>query len=196
VDAILRQPRADRWRVWLRSSDTAVRAGRCVRALIGAGLATSLLLLAATLVLGRPVPGSWWLMAAAFPLLFAGQVWSVGIVAARPVGGPNVLAVFEGLVQWQRKAGLTLLLVGACAVLLAVARYPGLDGTQPAGSATPGCTYPVKSSNGDYGCESAHAHEARELSTERGIEGLGTIFLTFQLGVTTAELRRRRARRD
>jgi hypothetical protein len=195
VDAILLPPRADRWRLWLRSSATAVRAGRCVRALTVAGLATSLLLLAATLAIGRPIPGSWWLIAAGFPLLFAGQVWAIGVVAARPVGGPNLLTLFESLARWQRKAGLTLLLVGACALVLALARYPGLDGTQPAGDATPGCAYPVKSANGDYGCETAHAHQARELSTERGIEGLGAIFFTFQLGIATAELRRRRSRR-
>jgi hypothetical protein len=172
-----------------------VRTGRCVRALTVVGLATSLLLLAATFAIGRPVSGSWWLIAASFPLILAGQVWAIGIVAARPISGPNLLTAFDGLAHWHRKAGLTLLLIGACAVVLALARYPGLDGTQPAGDPTPGCAYPVKSSNGDYGCESAHAHQARELSTERGIEGLGAIFFTFQLGIATAELRRRRARR-
>jgi hypothetical protein len=194
VDAILRQPRADRWRIWLRASGGAVRAGRCVRALTAIGLAASLLLFVATLVAGRPVTGSWWVIAAAFPLLFAGQVWAIGVVAARPLKGPNLLALFEGLAAWHRKAVLTLLLIGAFAIVLGLVRYPGLDGTQPAGNSTPGCAYPVRSGNGDYGCESAHAHQARELSTERGIEGLGIVFFTFQLGVATAELRRRRSR--
>jgi hypothetical protein len=180
-----------------------VSRGACTAAAIG--LAFTIAVALATLARGRPVGSANVLLVPGVLVVFAGQAWAIAVLLARrpaerrpkgpwsrrvnrvaserdprkfffdglPVGQANVLAVVA-LLSW----------------LAAMASFPSLASGGPT-SPAPGCPYRLEN-HGSYKCVSRATYIHVGAAEQRFVAGILGGFLVIHLGVSAAELARRR----
>lgn len=153
--------------------------------------------------INRPVSTPALLVALAFPLLFAGQLWVIGILGARaPRRSGNwwtrTMAqmreqsdsrtfLFGSLPTAAAYALLGLAILGWFAAITA---FPALRDGNP-NSPMPGCQWPLNN-HGVVTCVSESRYQDALTGEQRSAGGVLLFFFTFHFGVVADEIARRR----
>jgi hypothetical protein len=182
------------WRGWVIGSTAAVRIGRteCVLAVVA--LATAATIALATLATDRPIPRVGALLFVAFPLAFAGQVWGLATLSARRSNWREMRPrdprrfFFEGLPALPATALVAVFVFGWIAGMLT---FQSLTSGGPT-SGVPSCPYRLVN-HGSYKCVSQHTYVHVGAAEQRFAASIFAGFFAIQLGMSAAELRRRRA---
>jgi hypothetical protein len=181
-----------------------VRVSRWVCRIAALGVTITAAVIIANLVRGRAVSGAAVFLVPGLPAVLMGQVWAMAILSARRSPhqdgtgrrgrrtrerDPRRL-FFAGLRRWQATAILVLFFLGWLSGMTA---FPSLRLGNPA-SPAPGCPYRLVS-HGASTCVSHSTYLAAGAGGQRLAAGILGAFFAMQLGVTAAELARRRTGR-
>jgi hypothetical protein len=166
-------------------------------------MVTALLVVAYTLLAGRPAAGGMSLLALAFPIIFASQLWVIGVLLARRPMQPATKGrlwgtstswpsdtrkfFFEGL---PKALATAFLAVAAAGWLAGMTAWPALARGGPA-SPQPGCRWPLDS-HGTITCVDAAEYHHAGAAEQRFGAGVLLGFFAIHCGAATAELYRRR----
>ncbi len=161
-------PRPSDWQVWLTASPASLRVDRGLAAAAGLGAVVAAVIVLATVVGGRPLPGIGLLLIPGISLLFGGQLWMILVMQART---PRVSGDWRARMSAQMKVqrnprtfffpGLPKYgaygLLGAAflAWLAAMTAIPASSQGSPM-SGTPGCPWPLE----DHGAVTCVSHDA------------------------------------
>lgn len=195
------------WRRWILVGSTSGRICRALAGLdaIAAGIAASVLLF--TIAVGRPLSGVAVLLVVAIPLVFAGQIWTIGVLNARtprPPGGWRARMSAQARAQWNprkfffdalpRSAAYALMGVFYAGWLAGMSAFPALSNGNPV-AATASCRWPLDS-HGIITCVSQGRYDRAGAAGERLAAGVLMGFFTIHLGVALNEIVRRRGEGD
>jgi hypothetical protein len=179
------------WGYWLTHSPGARRLAGCLAVADTAGIAVAVTLIAATLVRGRPIGGTWILLPPGILVLGAGQVWAILLIKARrprgtrrrdwprPASGSisRDLNLYFGPLD--RRVTRT---VAALSVTGIVSFITGIFFTlrgDPAGPGN-GCRYRV-AGHGVYTCVSKTAYDLAGAGDQRIVAGIFLFFVALHL---------------
>lgn len=179
------------WRPFVLESPGALRVGSALRATSGTALAIALAVVVTTLITDRPIPHAGLLLIPAIPIVVAGQLWAIAaMVARRPSRRRDPRAFFfEGLPK--RAANALVAVFYGCWVTAALT-FLSLTSGGP-GSAGAGCRYRLES-HGTFRCVSHATYVHVGAAEQRFASAVLAGFFVIHLGVSAAELVRRRAR--
>lgn len=194
----------EEWTAWILDSRGALRVGRAVCAAVAAGPFVAAAILVANFTRGRAIDGITLLLALAIPTLVAGQVWAIAILLARlnraeggpprwhwpgrGIGWPDPRRLFEGL-PWRLAALFAALFIVSWEI--GSKAFPAITSGTPAPPSRH-CRYRL-TEGGTYTCVSRAKFVAADSGEQRLVAAAFAGFYTFQLAISAAELRRRRA---
>jgi hypothetical protein len=193
---------------WILGSEGALRISRAICVIAGCGLVVSMALVVFDLVYRRQLSGATILLVPAVPAIAAGQIWGLMVLGVRrpqnvrktrwsyrvsaPPGETTAREFFfDGLPKIPSYA---LLAVAAIGWLAAMTAWPGLVNGGPA-SPTAGCPYRLND-HGVYSCVSRRTFDHAGAASQRFASGIVSGFFAIQLGMSAAELARRRRATD
>ncbi len=197
-------PKPSNWQGWPTTSVASLWVDRGLAAAAGLGALVAAVVVLATGLGGRPLPGIGLLLIPGIPLLFGGQLWMILVMQARM---PRVSGGWRAKMSAQMKvqrnprtfffpglpkqAAYGLLGVLFLAWLAAMtAAIPASSQGSPT-SGMPGCPWPLED-HGTITCVSHAAYLQAGAAVERFAAGVIMGFFVIHFGVVTSEIARRR----
>jgi hypothetical protein len=198
------------WRTWITYSRRATQISAAIAVLASLSAAIAAAVVIAALVRGRPLQGISPLLAAAAPLVLAGQFWMIGLMRARQAPRPRDWRwhmparsrdpdgqfaswpsprrfFFPDLSPPIARALLTLAILGWLAAMTA---FPLIVDGGPAGS-SPGCPFRLEN-HGSYTCVSKRSFEQAGAGEQRFAAGILLAFYSIHAGAALGRLKVRR----
>jgi hypothetical protein len=189
---------------WILGSKGALRISRAICVVACCGLIVSMGLVVFDLIYWRQLSGATILLIPAIPAIAAGQIWGLMVlgarrpqnvrktrwsyrVSARPDETTAREFFFDGL---PRLPSYALLALAALGWLAAMTAWPLLINGGPA-SGTAGCPYRLNN-HGVYSCVSRRTFNHAGAASQRFASGILAGFFAIHLGMSAAELARRR----
>jgi uncharacterized protein DUF2510 len=190
------------WQRWATTSPTALLLDRWLFRAAGAGAAIAAVVIALTVVEDRPVGGVGLLLLPGIPLVFAGQLWAIGLINARrprPPGGWRTRMRAQVQMQMNPRAFFFPTLPKATAYgvmglfflgwLSATTAFPALSAGNPTRGG-PGCPWALDD-HGRVTCVSHARYEHAGAAGERVAAGVLMGFFVIHAAVAADDLRRR-----
>ena len=175
----------------MTASPEALRIDRWVAGVAGGGVVLTAVVCAAAALTERPLPGVGFLLGVATPLVFLGQLWTIGILTARmPMRSGscrNPRRFFFGALP----APLAYGVVGAVVVgwLAALTAFPALSLGKPTGGLSDCPRALVR--HGVVTCVSESTYQQSRAAGQRLAAGVAMAFLAVHFGVALNEVARR-----
>ena len=190
-------------RDWILTSNGAQRLSRAICVVAACGLIVSVSLVVFDLVYWRQLSGATILLIPAITAIAAGQIWGLMVLGARrPRNARKTRSSFSVMARpgettrefffsgLPRVPSYALLTVAALGWLAAMTAWPELTIGGPA-SGTAACPYRLDN-HGVYNCVSRRTFNHAGAASQRFASGILAGFFAIQLGISAAELARRR----
>lgn len=189
---------------WILGSEGALRISRAICVIAGCGLIVSILLAVFDLVYQRQLSLAAILLIPAVPAIAAGQIWGLMVIGARrPQNARKTRWSYRVSARWNeatarefffdglpKTPSYVLLAVAALGWLAAMTAWPELIHGGPV-SGRAGCPYRLNN-HGVYSCVSHRTFNHAGAASQRFASGILAAFFAIHLGMSAAELARRR----